>query len=192
MPPDRGRPAGSLEPGPLERLLERSRRRTPSDLAAAVEAEAARFGAHDAAAHLVDYEQDVLLPMARGQAPLSVAGTVAGRAFTTTTVLHSGADTPGRQHLWLPLLDGTERLGVLAMTFDDGAISDALVATCGWRRSSWRRVADSRSGLSSSQRSGAACKVASSSRRARSQHSAAARSVAPASWRLARICACRS
>lgn len=56
----------------------------------------------------------------RGEAtgdPQAVDGTLAGKAFA----LHAGGerDEPdGRTRVWLPLLDGTDRLGVMALTVD--------------------------------------------------------------------------
>jgi len=67
-------------------------------------------------AYLVDYEQRRLLPvLAPGEcrSPLDVASTLAGRAFTRLEVLPAEAGGP---RLWVPLRDGTERLGVLEMT----------------------------------------------------------------------------
>jgi serine phosphatase RsbU (regulator of sigma subunit) len=49
---------------------------------------------------------------------LAVQGTVAGRAFASSSIIDLDADGSGRR-VWLPLLDGTERLGVPSMTFAD-------------------------------------------------------------------------
>jgi hypothetical protein len=96
--------------------------------------EAQCIGARDVALYLVDYDLSMLMPVSGGAAgvgePLSVAGTVAGRAFATTTILRVQGETPGQQRLWLPLLDGTERLGVMGMSFDEEALSDRIVAAC--------------------------------------------------------------
>ena len=62
--------------------------------------------------------------------PLSVAGTVAGRAFSTTTILRSSSEEARGQRLWLPLLDGTERLGVIGMSFESEAVSEATALVC--------------------------------------------------------------
>jgi hypothetical protein len=59
--------------------------------------------------YLVDQEQRALHAARKPElSPLPIDGTVAGRAFTVVEPTPSG---PGR--LWLPLLDDTERLGVL-------------------------------------------------------------------------------
>jgi len=60
---------------------------------------------------------------------VSVAGTVAGRAFTSTTILKTPLEAGGHR-LWLPLLDGTERLGTLAMSFAVEEISEQTMEAC--------------------------------------------------------------
>src|SRR4051794_8602508 len=96
----------------LHELLRRSHLSTPSDLAAVVADQAADAGAEDVALYLIDYEQSALVPLpdraVEPREPLSVAGTVAGRAFSTSSILHAAAEEPGRQRTWIPLLDGTE------------------------------------------------------------------------------------
>ena len=72
----------------------------------------------------------VSAPHDHDAAPLSVAGTVAGRAFSTTTILRSSSEEARGQRLWLPLLDGTERLGVIGMSFESEAVSEATVLVC--------------------------------------------------------------
>ncbi|WP_155375302.1 PP2C family protein-serine/threonine phosphatase [Catellatospora vulcania] len=65
--------------------------------------------------YLVDEEQRHLHPLAehgkQPVGPLGVEGTVAGRAFTTVDTQRVGGGVGGR--LWVPLVDGTERLGVV-------------------------------------------------------------------------------
>ncbi|MFC8045788.1 PP2C family protein-serine/threonine phosphatase [Nocardia sp. NPDC057353] len=61
--------------------------------------------------HLVDYEQRALRPAGRPGAPaLDLDTTTAGRAFREVAALSSTEQAPT---LWMPLLDGIERLGVL-------------------------------------------------------------------------------
>ena len=95
---------------------------------------ARRIGACSVVLYLIDYEQRLLVPVTGPQdqdaAPLSVAGTVAGRAFSTTTILRSSWGEARGQRLWLPLLDGTERLGVIAMSFEGEAVSESTVLVC--------------------------------------------------------------
>ena len=103
----------------LHGLLRRSHLSTPSNLAVVVADEARSIGARDVVLYLIDYEQGALVPVPGGGlghgTPLSVAGTVAGRAFSSTSILRSHGDRPGLERLYLPLLDGTERVGVIGI-----------------------------------------------------------------------------
>ncbi|HZH24495.1 MAG TPA: PP2C family protein-serine/threonine phosphatase [Solirubrobacteraceae bacterium] len=116
----------------LSGLLRRTHLSAPSDLAAVIAQQAKSIGAADVVLYLIDYEQSALVPAPAHAADpgeaLSVAGTVAGRAFSSTTILRTQGD--GLERLWLPLLDGTERIGVLGMSFREGALSERLVAVC--------------------------------------------------------------
>jgi hypothetical protein len=118
----------------LNELLRRAYLSAPSDLAAVIADQARGIGAHDVVLYLIDYEQRTLVPLSGSEradlAPLSVAGTIAGRAFSTTSILRSSADGGSGQRLLLPLLDGTERLGVIDLTFDEGAITERTVIVC--------------------------------------------------------------
>jgi hypothetical protein len=115
-------------------LLRRTHLGGPSELAAMVAEPARRIGARSVVLYLIDYEQRLLVPVAGPQdqdaAPLSVAGTVAGRAFSTTSILRSSSEEARGQRLWLPLLDGTERLGVIGMSFEGEAVSESTVLVC--------------------------------------------------------------
>jgi hypothetical protein len=58
---------------------------------------------------------------------LRVDGTVAGRAFRDVTLVRAPVDDSGVVRLWVPLLDGTERVGVL------GALAHDPDETAEWR-----------------------------------------------------------
>jgi sigma-B regulation protein RsbU (phosphoserine phosphatase) len=96
-------------------LLSGSRQAAPEDLPALITQAGKFLGADDMIVHLVDYDQVQLIPLTALDAPspdtMPVDGTLAGRAFTLSEV-HEGATEVGFR-LWIPLLDGTERLGVL-------------------------------------------------------------------------------
>ena len=101
----------------LHEVLRHSHLAAPDDLPAIIGRAAHHLGALDAVLHLVDYEQLLLvavlppgLPM---REPLPVDGSVAGRVFQRVEQLET-TSTDGR-HLWVPLLDGVERLGVLQL-----------------------------------------------------------------------------
>ncbi len=83
---------------------------------------ATAMGAQSIVIYLVDLQQQVLVPFVEPEdagdtslAPLSVDATLAGRAFQNVEVhvQEIGAESI---RLLLPLLDGSERLGVLAVT----------------------------------------------------------------------------
>jgi serine/threonine protein phosphatase PrpC len=118
----------------LTELLRRTHLSAPSDLAAVVADSVRRIGARDVVLYLIDYEQRTLVPL-RGShpedlAPLSVTGTIAGRAFSTTSILRSSSEEGTGQRLWLPLLDGTDRLGVMSVSFEEAAVSERTVIAC--------------------------------------------------------------
>jgi serine/threonine protein phosphatase PrpC len=116
----------------FDELLRRTHLSAPSDLAGIVARQAAAIGAGDVVLYLVDYEQALLMPLGdAGHPPLSVTGTLAGRAFRTTSVVRSAGEDGGGERLWLPLLDGTERMGIMAMSFAvDAGVDDRTVALC--------------------------------------------------------------
>jgi hypothetical protein len=106
----------------LQAVLRRTHLSSAADVATVFAEEARTFGVGSLVVYLVDYEQKLLVPLpsadAAGREPVPVVGTVAGRAFTTTSIVEIEAERrPGRR-LWMPLLDGTERFGVMDLRFD--------------------------------------------------------------------------
>jgi serine/threonine protein phosphatase PrpC len=75
-----------------------------------------RLGALDVALYLVDLEQETLRPVpnpdGKGRQPAEIDTTLAGRCFQRIEVQH-GEAAEGRVRVWVPVVDGTERLGVL-------------------------------------------------------------------------------
>jgi serine phosphatase RsbU (regulator of sigma subunit) len=124
-----GRPA----PGDaVDAFLRATHLTAPHEVAAMVARHAADFGVRDALAYLVDLQQVTLTPLggAARADPLGVGSTLAGRSFQLVEVLSQDAATGGVR-VWLPLLDGTERLGVLGVTVPpaaglDEALTDRL------------------------------------------------------------------
>src|SRR3954447_22358632 len=110
-------------------LLRRTHLSAPSDLAAVVADQARSTGATALDLYLVDYEQRLLVPLPVNEGtplePLSVAGSLAGRAFSTASILEAPSATPGATRVWFPLLDGTERVGVMAVDASDAQRSAA-------------------------------------------------------------------
>jgi hypothetical protein len=80
---------------------------------------------------LVDLAQQVLSPIPSQRiAPVQVEGTIAGRAYQFGEILAANDDS-GDRLLWVPMLDGTERIGVLRLSLDDRLIDDPeLRARC--------------------------------------------------------------
>ena len=108
----------------LHALLHDSHFATQNDLPRLIDDNAVVLGARGAVAYLIDLQQHVLIPFVAedGYPPpgveiLAVDSTLAGRAFQHSDVL-SQASGDEAARVWLPLLNGTERLGVLAVTID--------------------------------------------------------------------------
>ena len=103
---------------PLRSLLRASHLLAPDDLASTVAAHARSMGARETVLYLADYEQATLVPLPGAGVPerqeLAIEATMAGRAFRRVEVVTSAA-TGGSHRLWLPLLDGVERLGVVEL-----------------------------------------------------------------------------
>ena len=127
-----GGTSGMDDPGPelLGHLLEASHDLEPVELVAAVARAGKAMDAEDVAVYLVDYEQTLLVPVPDGtdRTPLEIDTTLAGRAFAA--VAAQEADNGSGRRLWLPLLDGAERLGVLGLTLPQ--VDDALRKRCSW------------------------------------------------------------
>jgi serine phosphatase RsbU (regulator of sigma subunit) len=114
----------------LSGLLDAAHRVSPDDLTDLVAEYAAIGDLTDPVIYLADVQQDLLIPLpsrrpARAQ---PVRGTLAGRVFTGPEVVvrgvrrgDGGSDPAGPQRWWLSLLEGTEKIGVLALTVPPGA-----------------------------------------------------------------------
>src|SRR4051794_31575629 len=103
---------------PLRSLLHASHLLAPDDLASTVAAHARSMGAQETVIYLADYEQATLVPLPGAGVPqrqeLTIEATMAGRAFRRIEMVTSSA-TASSYRLWLPLLDGVERLGVVEL-----------------------------------------------------------------------------
>lgn len=102
-------------------LLREAHLTAPHDVPDLVARHAAIIGAHDVAVYVADIEQVHLVPVPGRHAPphepLVIDATLAGLAFRTIEVLD--AEVSGGRRVWLPLLDGMERIGVLVLTVDE-------------------------------------------------------------------------
>ena len=99
---------------PLAWLLQTADDLPPADLARAVSEAMAEMGARESCLYLADYDQRALHPFgphAGDREPLDVEGTTGGQAFVRETRLV--VDTDDGARMWLPLIDGTARIGVV-------------------------------------------------------------------------------
>ena len=118
----------------LAAALEASHLLPPDRLDALARRAAQAIGAENVSMWLIDYghgwlmpEIDPGLPRRAEQAEaLAVATTAAGRVFARAAPMESNEPHP---HRWVPLLDGTERLGVLRFDFPQ-PLSDAQRHAC--------------------------------------------------------------
>lgn len=110
----------------LRSLLHAVHLLAPDKFAATVADRGAALGARETVLYLADYEQITLLPLPGAGVPerqeLSIEGTLAGRAFRRVEVVGSAIDHGYR--LWMPLLDGVERLGVAELVLTEEPIGD--------------------------------------------------------------------
>jgi phosphoserine phosphatase RsbU/P len=111
----------------LTSVLDRSHLFQPDELAPAVAAAMSPLGVHTTI-YLVDDEQRALRAIPHHDRPvtepLSVDATVAGRAFAMVHSIPAG----GGRGWWVPMVNGTDRLGVIEFAFDEGVdTSDRLL-----------------------------------------------------------------
>ncbi|MCG5217713.1 PP2C family protein-serine/threonine phosphatase [Streptosporangium soli] len=105
-------------------LLDRARLMPPQLIAPLVAEEVARVGGRDVSILLQDYTQELLVPLPGkklyvGQ-PEPMADSPAGRAFLRMEVVEVPQARSIR--MYLPLLDGSDQVGVMALTLD--AVTD--------------------------------------------------------------------
>ena len=101
------------------------------------------LGVTEVVIYVVDHRQRELFPLPGSpeREPVAITGTLAGRAYAT--ISPATGDATGGCVLWLPLLDGSERIGVLEVLapgpFSEQAVDDCrlvagllgeLVVTC--------------------------------------------------------------
>jgi serine phosphatase RsbU (regulator of sigma subunit) len=113
--------------GLLGAVLARSHHAEPGDMVRVIAEEAARHGLHDLVLHLIDYEQRSLVPLSNHGAraePADIDTTLVGRAYRLIQTLDVGDDSSHR--LLIPVLDGTERVGVMEVTVT--SLDEELVA----------------------------------------------------------------
>ncbi|MEV4003601.1 PP2C family protein-serine/threonine phosphatase [Actinomadura sp. NPDC049753] len=104
----------------LGQLLDRAHEMPPQLIAPLVAEEVRAIGGRDVSILLQDYAQLTLVPLSgRGLTdgePLPLEGSPAGRAFLSETVVEQRQADGVR--MFLPLLDGSDEIGVMALTLD--------------------------------------------------------------------------
>lgn len=111
--------------GALAGLLDESHLLHPDRLPEATAAAVERIGGRDVELYFADLAQDVLLRAGgAGDDELDIDATVAGRAYRTIAPVV--VDVEGGQRIWVPLLDGADRLGVLGAVVDTGTDTHPL------------------------------------------------------------------
>lgn len=107
----------------LRSLIDAAAEQPPSSLATLVDVTSRALGARAARLHIADYGLLCLQQVdASGSVgdPLDIEGTVAGHSFANGHVEVVGENP---SVMWVPLTDGSERLGMLELEFD-GAIQE--------------------------------------------------------------------
>ncbi|MCW2667647.1 MAG: protein serine/threonine phosphatase [Frankiales bacterium] len=119
MPEDHAR----LYAAALDTILRRSHLMAPDEMPQLASAGARHLGVEQTLLWLIDYGQCRLTPLLgpddEPRDALSVDGSLAGRAFRSVDLMETDAED-GRRRLWVPLLDGVERLGVLELVVPTG------------------------------------------------------------------------
>jgi serine phosphatase RsbU (regulator of sigma subunit) len=95
-------------------FLEAAHQIAPHRLGSLIASSARQLGADDVRLWLADHQQRSLIHVASAEQrePLLIDGTVAGRAFMTSEVIER-AEEADRVRLWVPLIDGVDRIGVM-------------------------------------------------------------------------------
>ena len=113
----------------LAGLLKAVRLSVPDEVAAKLADSGRSLGAENVTLYLVDQEQYLLVPVpttaATPRGPLSIGATLAGRCYRSTELQEAN----GGREVWVPLLDGLERVGVLQLEFPNagGRAEDGLL-----------------------------------------------------------------
>lgn len=102
----------------LGTMIDRAHEMPPQLIAPLVSEVIAAIGGRDVAVYLQDYDQMTLVPLPGqglvGGEPEPIEGSLPGRAFLGDAMVEQSVDDGVR--LFVPLLDGSDRVGVLAFT----------------------------------------------------------------------------
>jgi serine phosphatase RsbU (regulator of sigma subunit) len=128
----------------MAKIVRELRDAHPAAVPVAISRAASELGATDVVAYLADFAHEVLEPIrdsarhAELPHPEAVAGTLAGRAFIQRCAVT--AQRPDGVRVWVPIIEGSDSTGVLALTLpaedervkiceDVGVLSGYLIAT---------------------------------------------------------------
>jgi sigma-B regulation protein RsbU (phosphoserine phosphatase) len=116
----------------LREVIARSHLWRPDELAATVERAVARLGI-GVTIYQIDVEQRSLRPLGRPRTgnlpPVPVEGSLAGQVVTRLDPLLTG--TGPERVWWVPMVDGSDRLGVVAFAVPTGAVrADDIRENC--------------------------------------------------------------
>ncbi|MEU3616299.1 PP2C family protein-serine/threonine phosphatase [Streptomyces sp. NPDC006872] len=106
-------PDTAVDENRLEELIIEAQTALPVELPALANRCASSLGLDTALIYLVDLQQQLLIPLDEALEPLAVDRSSAGWAYRTVSPQVAEADNG--LILWMPLVDGAERLGVLAV-----------------------------------------------------------------------------
>ncbi|MFJ6697972.1 PP2C family protein-serine/threonine phosphatase [Streptomyces sp. NPDC091272] len=117
------------------------------DLATSITECTRSLGLDSAAVYLADLQQRHLLPLDTAEDALGVDDSLAGACYRTQSPRVGAEQPPGPVTAWLPLVDGSERLGVMAVRaprMDEDALrrAGALAALCAMMITSKRAYKD--------------------------------------------------
>ncbi|RKN40152.1 serine/threonine protein phosphatase [Streptomyces hoynatensis] len=104
----------------LDALMFDAEAGAPEDVPLLAAKAASRMGLAEATIYLADVQQDRLVPLpgAQPEPPaLPIDGTLAGWCYRTSSVQTTEAEPTGLR-VWIPMLDGVERVGVLGLRGD--------------------------------------------------------------------------
>jgi hypothetical protein len=116
-----------------DELLDRAHLAAAHDLPVLFQRYADTVGYGRTIVYLVDLQQTVLVPFLPADGPndteqpqaLAIDATLAGRAFQLLeTVPQHGDDTAAASQVWIPLLNGSERLGVLSVVVPPDVVAE--------------------------------------------------------------------
>ncbi|MGW7688747.1 PP2C family protein-serine/threonine phosphatase [Streptomyces asiaticus] len=98
----------------LEELLRATHEASPAELPVALDHYTEAMGMGHAVVYVIDLQQRLLMPLEEGEPRLELDHSLAGFAYRTDSVRIEEEGTGGLT-VWLPLMNGAERLGVLQL-----------------------------------------------------------------------------